>query len=209
MSFPESETQMESHKLVVKLFADGAVGLPLDAAIPVFHRLIQTQGLPGHLLIDVADYAHVPNGPGTVLVAHEANIHLDREHGVGLLYVRKQPVAGAATFRERLAEVFRAALTAADKLQSDSDLLGGLRFRTSDIVFRINDRLVAPNTEATFAAVSRDLQAFLAELFGSDVALEHRHDPERLFEVRIKPTAKRSVSDLLARLESTATTPAR
>jgi hypothetical protein len=200
---------MESHKLVVKLFADGAAGLPLDAAIPVFHRLIQTQGLPGHLLIDVADYAHVPNGPGTVLVSHEANIHLDREDGVGLLYVRKQPLAGAATFRERLAEVFRAALMTADKLQSDSDLLS-IRFRTGDMIFRINDRLLAPNTEATFAAVSGDLQAFLAELFGSDVALEHRHDdPRRLFEVRIKPTAKRSVSDLLARLESAAPATAR
>ena len=34
---------MESHKLVVKLFADGAAGLPPDAAIPVFHRWIQDQ----------------------------------------------------------------------------------------------------------------------------------------------------------------------
>ena len=198
---------MQSHKLSLKFFADdtGAVNaLPSDTFLHVFHSWIQRQAFPGHLLIDVADYAHVPNGPGTVLVAHEANIHLDREEGVGLLYVRKQPVAGATTFRERLAEVFRAALVAADKLQSDSDLLS-IRFRTGDMVFRINDRLLAPNTEATFAAVSGDLQAFLAELFGSDVALEHRHDdPRRLFEVRIRPSAKRSVSDLLARLESPA-----
>ena len=198
---------MESHKLVVKLFADNADHLASDAVIPVFHTWIQGQVLADHLLIDVADYAHVPGGPGTVLVAHEANIHLDREDGVGLLYIRKQPIAGATTFRERLAEVFRAALTAAERLQTDSDLLS-IRFRTGDIVFRINDRLVAPNTEATFAAVNGDLQSFLAELFGSDVALEHKHDPQRLFEVRIKPTAKRSVSDLLVRLDS-ATAPAR
>ena len=38
----------------------------------------RTHAVPDHLLIDVADYAHVPNGPGTVLVAHEANIHIDR-----------------------------------------------------------------------------------------------------------------------------------
>ena len=189
---------MESHKLVVKIFADGAPAP--DAVIPVFHRWIQEQALPGHLLIDVADYAHVPNGPGTVLVSHEANVHLDREDGVGLLYIRKQPVDGATTFRDRLAEVFRAALYCAEKLDNLPEL-GHLRFRTGDIAFRIADRLLAPNTESTFDAVRGDLQAFLAELFQSDVALEHKHDPQRLFEVRIKTTSRASLTDLLARLE--------
>ena len=196
---------MESYKLVVKIFADGAAGLSPDAAIPVFHRWIQDQTLPGHLLIDVADYAHVPNGPGTVLVSHEANIHLDRESGVGLLYIRKQPIPGATTFRERLAEVFRAALYAAEKLNGLPEV-GNIRFRTGDMSFRINDRLLAPNTEATYNAVSGDLQAFLAELFQGDIALEHKHDAQRLFEVRIRSTARASIAELLARLDSLAPT---
>jgi hypothetical protein len=199
---------MDSHKLVVKLYSEGAAGLPLDAVVPVFHHWIQEQGLPEHLLIDVADYAHVPEGPGTVLVSHEANIHLDREDGVGLLYVRKQPVADASTFRERLTEVFRAALVCAERLNGDPGL-GGIRFRADEIVFRINDRLVAPNNEATFRAVSPDLQAFLADLFQSDVAIEHKHDAQRLFEVRIKSTAPAPVTELLARLDSATTAPAR
>ena len=192
---------MDSHKLIVKLFADGAVGLPGDAFVRVFQAWIRDQSVPGHLLIDVADYAHVPNGPGTVLVAHEANVHWDLEDGrPGPMYVRKQPVAGATGLRDRLAAAFRGALQAAAKLESDP-ALEGVRVRTDEAVFRINDRLLGPNTEATFAAVSRDLQAFLAELYQGDVALEHRHDPQRLFEVRIRSTAKATVADLLSRLE--------
>jgi hypothetical protein len=60
--------------------------------VPVFHRWIQQKSFPNHLLVDVADYAHVPEGPGTLLVSHEANIHFDRDGGKpGVLYVRKQP----------------------------------------------------------------------------------------------------------------------
>lgn len=194
---------MDSHKLSLKLFADNADRLTHDAFVPIFHHWIQDQALPDHLLIDVADYAHVPNGPGTLVVAHEANIHLDREDGTGLLYIRKQPVAGAESFRERLAAVFRSAVFAANKLQSDPSV-AGIKFRTDEIVFRVHDRLNAPNTAETFSAVRGDLQSFLAELFKGDVALEHKQDNERLFEVRIRTNGKSSIADLLGRLEASA-----
>ena len=195
---------MDSHKLSIKLFADNAERLTHDAFVPIFHHWIQEQGIPDHLLIDVADYAHVPNGPGTLVVAHEANIHFDREDGrPGLLYLRKQPVDGAQTFRERLAAVFRAAVFAANKLQSDPSI-AGIRFRTDEIVFRIHDRLLAPNTAETFNDVRGDLQAYFADAFKGDVTLEHQRDDERLFEVRIRSNGKATLSDLLSRLDSLA-----
>ena len=192
---------MDSHKLSVKLFADGAAGLPGETFVKVFQAWIRDQSIPGHLLIDVADYAHVPNGPGTVLVAHEANIHWDLEDArPGPMYVRKQPVAGAATLRDRVAATFRGALHAAAQVEADP-ALDGIRVRTDEAVFRIHDRLLGPNTEATFSEVNGSLQAFLADLYQGDVALEHRHDPRRLFEVRIRSTTRRTVAELLARLE--------
>lgn len=191
---------MESHKLVVKLFADGADTLPLDAVVPVFHGWIRDQAIADHLLIDVADYAHVPNGPGTVLVAHEGNFHFDRQDGAGLLYVRKQPVAGASNFRERLTAVVRHALSAAAKLEVDPTI-AGIRFRPNEIVFRINDRLLGPNDEQTYRDIAPDLQAFFAELYQSDFTLEHRHDAQRLFEVRVKAKSPAKLTELLARLE--------
>ena len=191
---------MNSHKLSIKLLADGVDTLEKAAFVPVFHGWIRDQAMADHLLIDVADYEHVPNGPGTVLVAHEANIHLDHEDRPGLLYIRKQPVTGAASFRERLTTVFRAALQAARKLELDPTV-AGVKFRTNEVIFRIHDRLAAPNDEATYNAIAPDLQALLADIYKSDVALEHRHDPIRLFEVRIKSTNKPTITELLSRLE--------
>jgi hypothetical protein len=138
-----------------------------------------------HLLIDVADYAHVPDGPGTVLVAHEANIYADREAGrLGLLYTRKQPPAG--TFADRLRQALGATLKIAALLEADPGFEGKLKFRTDEISLRINDRLLAPNTPETFAAVKDDLQAVAGELFGGlPVILEHDATPARVFTVTI------------------------
>ena len=64
------------HRIGIKIAsADGA--LPARELVPVFHRWIQTGAVPGHLLIDVADYDHVPEGPGILLVAHEGNLGMD------------------------------------------------------------------------------------------------------------------------------------
>src|SRR5205814_1119849 len=120
--------------------------------------------LADHLLIDVADYKHVPEGPGTVLVSHEANIYTDQGEGrLGLLYFRKQPFAGAATFAERLRATFRDALEACNLLEEEPALHGRVRFRTDELLFRVYDRLLAPNTDETFAEVKPELEAFLSE----------------------------------------------
>lgn len=55
--------------LELKLFdeteGDGEGTLPSLSrdVVPVFHRWLQDQRLPGELLIDVADYSHVTGGP--------------------------------------------------------------------------------------------------------------------------------------------------
>ena len=92
---------MESSKLAVKFFVRDPAAVDTRAFIPLFHQWIQTHAVVDHMLIDVADYRHVECGPGTVLVAHEANFSTDTAGGkLGLLYARKQPIAG--NFGERL-----------------------------------------------------------------------------------------------------------
>lgn len=199
---------MHSHKLVLKFFAEDAPGLEESAFVPVFHSFIQSHALPGHLLIDVADYQHVPDGPGTVLVSHEANYYLDHSVGKrpGLMYQRKQPIAGARTFRERLTAVFAAALHACARLEGHPALSGSLRFRPGDAVLRINDRLLAPNTHETYEGIAPELREFLAGLYpGSDVALDYRPASSlSLFEVSIKSNLPPGVTALLDRLAATA-----
>jgi len=171
-------------KLAVKFFV--ADGSPVAQAefVPIFHSWIQTRAVADHQLIDVADYAHVPGGPGTMLIAHEGNFSMDTAGGrLGLLYNRKQPVAADVPFSQRLAQVFGACLSACARLQAA--LPGRVRFRSDDPILRINDRLLAPNNPDTFAKFRGQMQAFLENLYGSPVRLEHRPDPHELFEVAI------------------------
>jgi hypothetical protein len=127
---------MSLHRLGVKIeMAEGAA-VDLRALIPVFHRWIQQQGLPGHMLIDVHDYSHVHNGPGILLVAHEGNFSLDGSDGrPGLAYERKQPAA------DPLETCVESARAACRLLEAE-----GLRFRADELVVFANDRLLAPNT---------------------------------------------------------------
>jgi hypothetical protein len=189
---------MNAQKLCVKLFLKDPAQLHGVKLVPVFQSWIQMHAVEDHLAIDVADYEHVPDGPGTVLVTHEANFSLDSGGGrPGLLYQRKQPLPGS--FGERLATVFRAVLQGAARLEENP----GLAFRTDETSFRIADRLLAPNTAETFAGLKPELEAFLRKLFGSATfQLEHKASAEKLFEVAIKSATTASVADLLGRLDS-------
>lgn len=193
---------MDSHKLAVKFFVEDASHLKTDEDfVPVFHRWIQTRAIPEHQLIDVADYAHVKDGPGTVLVSHEANIHADLGDGrLGLLYFRKQPLPGA-TFADRLRKTFAHALQACALLESEQSLRGRLRFRTDEALFRVYDRLHAPNAPQTFDAIRPELHRFLQTLYKTDsIQLDYQPHPERLFEVSIRAGQSVPVSTLLERV---------
>ena len=195
---------MDSHKLIVKFFAADPASVPSHAFVPVFHSFIQTRAIPDHLLIDVTDYQHVHHGPGVLLAAHEANFYSDNGEGrLGLMYQRKQPLPGTGNLRDRLARVFAATFQACERLENDPAFEGRLRFRTDEIVLRINDRLLAPNEPETYHAVEPDLRAFLSDLYpGDELTLEPRHAPLTLFEVRVRVGSSPPVSDLLERLEA-------
>jgi len=187
---------METHKIIVKFFVEDASRIRGEAFVPIFHSWIQQKAIAEHLLIDVADYQHVNGGPGTVLVAHEANFSMDREDGkLGLMYARKQPAPGE--FFDRLKQAFRATLQGCARLEADTQL----RFRTNECVVRLNDRLLAPNNSQTYSAVEPQLRRLVDQLYvNADTHLEHRPHPQRLFEVQIKSSALLPLSTLLARL---------
>ena len=124
-SAPPDATAVQ--RIGLKVFLDdGAVLSPRDV-IPVFHRWIQTRAVDG-MLIDVADYAHLPTGPLVLLVAHEGRYVLDRgDDRLGLQYVRTQPLDGR--LETRLRTVAGMLVRAARLLESDATLPGPVRFR--------------------------------------------------------------------------------
>ena len=188
---------MLSSKLIFKLFLTDPHALKPGEIVPVFHNLIQTKAIAEHLLIDVADYEHVPEGPGSVLVAQEVNIHLDHGQGKpGLMYVRKQPIAGDLVARIR--EVLRFTLDIAHRLEQHPALADKAKFRTDEMVFRINDRLHGPNNAATFDAVKPALEAVLSEAYPiADLTFEHRSDAMELFEIHVRSSTNPGTAAML------------
>src|SRR5258708_27627083 len=134
----------------VKVFARQPVSIDQGVAITVFHRWIQERVCP-EMLIDVADYRHVPNGPGVMLIGHEANYSLDNTKGrLGLLYSRQQEGGGA---QENLRQAFDAAVAACRRLEKEPALPRKVAFDSGEGGVSIKERLVAPNPEETQIAL--------------------------------------------------------
>jgi hypothetical protein len=169
----------------VKLFATEGSSVRWPDLIPIFHRWIQEQAVDG-MLIDVADYAHVPAGPGVLLVAHDAFYSVDnRENRLGFLYNRRAALDGSLT--DKLNQAWTSAVRAAGKLESEASLGGTLRFDMQSCEVFVNDRLVAPNTQETFERLSPAITDFFTERFAIPVVLDWKADPRQLFRVRVRP----------------------
>ena len=162
----------------IKIFAKEPSAIELSDAIGVFHQWIRVSACP-EMLIDVADYEHVFEGPGILLIAHEANYSLDNRLGrLGLLYNRKAALNG--TFRSRLAQAHQAALAACDRLEQEPVFKGKLEFDRNAIEFFVNDRLLAPNTDETWQALKPELETYFP-----GAKLERTGEPRDLFRVVI------------------------
>ena len=186
---------MNVQHINVKFFLENPEAVNLADYAAVFNSWIQKQRLE-ELLIDVADYLHVHNGPGIMLIGYEADYSLDNRAGrLGLLYNRKAQLEG--TPQEKLAQAVRAALTAAQILEKEN----GLKFIGSEVQLIVNDRLLVPNTAETYAALEAELNAFFDRLYaGVTYALTHQPDPRERFTVSVKTEASFDVDTLLKNL---------
>jgi hypothetical protein len=189
---------MQLQHVNVKLLLHNSKGVSLEPLIPVFHSWIENQN--GELLIDVADYSHVPAGPGVVLIGDEGNYSVDNtDDRLGVRYNRKSELNGGN--QNSLAQAMRAALTACQRLESEPRLEGKFRFNGQDFEIFINDRLVAPNTIATCELLDPDFQLFFQKLFrGKEYTLSYDMDPRTLFTVMVKAAQPYSVAELLEAL---------
>lgn len=190
---------MDLHKFGIKFFVTPAEGFDILKLIPMYHRWIQHNALPD-LLIDVADYSHVPAGPGVMLIAHEGNYALDETgHERGVVYYSKHRLEGELS--ERLAHVARKALQAAELMRGDTELEGALKLPGNRLQFFANDRLVAPNTEVAYAAIEPALKVFLDRLYaGARYTCVHEPDSKERLAVRVQADGEVALPTLIARL---------
>jgi len=186
---------MQATKFQVKLYTR-AGEIELDKLIPVFHEWIRAKKISDELLIDVADYAHVPQGPGVVLIGHQSDYYLDvADNRPGLLYSRKRGFDG--DLGAGIDDAFQRALNACRLLEDEDSL--GLRFATDEVLFRVQDRLAAPNGDATYDAYKPALEQASSAFFGGTPSLERVGSEGEPFAVRIRTGGSGTVADALAR----------
>lgn len=177
---------MEIQHINVKIFAAPGATIDLEKVNLIFHEWIQKDQGDGELLLDVADYAHVPEGPGMMLIGHDSNYSLDFVLGgrAGLLYNRKTALSGENT--DRLRDALRRALKACDRLEAHQHTQGALKFNRREILVLVNDRALAPNEADVFQRLKPDFDAVFGEVFADSHRLEFvEGDSRERFAVRV------------------------
>ncbi|MFM9073545.1 MAG: hypothetical protein ACKOOC_09120 [Cyanobium sp.] len=169
-----------------------------DAAfIPIFHEWIRLKTIPG-ALIDVADYRHVPEGPGIMLISHEINYAM--EHGGGQFGLSAQRKLGpGSTHGERILELAKRLALFGSLLESDGRLGGQLRFEGEKFIYLANDRLQLPNTDEAFAVLQTELEAVGLDLYGGSPVTVSRiqNDPRDRLSALVETTGTVALSSLV------------
>ena len=191
---------MQLQHMNVKLLVKNPEEVPLEALIPVFHSWIQGQVFE-ELLLDIADYRHVPAGPGVVLIGHQGNYSVDNtDERLGVRYNRKEIVNGSN--QDALRQAMRASLIACQRLETEPLLEGKLRFGGQEIECFVNDRLLAPNGDSTREAFRSDFDTFFKKLFGGSEYSASYASPRRLFGLSVKSSRVFGTEELLANLDA-------
>ncbi|HVN38833.1 MAG TPA: hypothetical protein VMW19_11765 [Myxococcota bacterium] len=192
---------MQPKRIAVKFFAapDPAAAVDLHPFLGIFHRFIQKGVLPG-LLLDVADYAHVPEGPGVILIGHDVDYGIDLAGGrTGLLTTRKR--LESTPVGVSLIDTLRRSLAALAALAAEPE--SKLRFATQFFHLDLLDRLAAPNDEAGFAAARDAIAPALDQLYGAGAWKASRasdSDLRKPLALRVELQAALPLESLAARL---------
>ena len=154
---------MDLQKFGIKLYLATNGTFDSKDFIPVFHNWIQDKVVSDHILIDVADYSHIPDGPGVMLIAHEGHFSLDQENRQpGMMYMRRSELEG--DFKERFIHVLSTAIQAANRLRNNK-INKEVDFINNSFRFMTNDRRVADNTYENQNLYKDEVQKALAELY--------------------------------------------
>lgn len=190
---------MELQHINVKIFVEDPRALDLHAFNPIFQTWIR-QRVTDEVLIDVADYLHVPEGPGMVLIGLEADYALDNTDGRwGLKYNRKASVGGKNT--DRIRQALKAALSACERLEKEPRLNNKIKFVTTEFQVFVNDRALAPNVPKTWPQCEKDFREVFSKVLGENsLRFELVKNPRSLFGFHVYSKNSQSMQDLIKRL---------
>ena len=191
---------MNVQALSLKVFVSGKLRFDPELLIPIFHEWIRVGKLPGRLLIDVADYRHVPDGPGVMIIGDGVHIGFDSGEGKpGIVYSMKRDQPGP--IGTKLEDLFVSTLTVCKLLLAEPSLSGKISFRTDNMQLAVMSRLYAPNTEETLEAITPSLLRFSKRLYlDQEVRVKLVAPAPAPFSVTLEANESHAVDVLLGRL---------
>ena len=186
-------------RIQIKIASDLRVGLRLDPFVTIFGRWRNEQH-PADW-IDLADYAHLPRGPGIVLVGQRCSVAFDlADPGPGILYTARKGLTGSHA--ERLCSAFAWCLDLSKRLSAEPEFPQDVRLRTGMLELRFNDRLETPDTPETDAELRPVVAQVLDQLFGSGGYDLQRCSDDSVYGFHVQARKSEALDALLARIAS-------
>jgi hypothetical protein len=183
-------------KIDVRAGLEAPPGFDFDALLAVFGRWRQE---PDQEILDLADYLHVPTGPGCLLVSKRWHFGIDFESPAALRLFFSTRKGLEGTLEDRIAEAIRQTLSKGARLVAEPELAGKVQVRGGEIELTINDRLIAPNTPEVDALVRPALARVLDRLWGEN-SYELARDARPAARLGYTAHARSSVPDIGALL---------
>jgi hypothetical protein len=167
---------MDLQRVSLKILSNAPATLNLDPFLAIFGRWRADASHPAQW-VDLADYAHMPRGPGIVLIGHRCNFSFDLGTAApGILYLSKKDLTG--TLPDRLRSVFCDAFTLALSLLQEKDFPENVQLRTGALELAFNDRLETPHADRTDEELRPAVVTVLDGLFGAG-GYHLRPEPDR------------------------------
>ena len=190
---------MDLQQINIKVFTTEDSKVNYTNFIKVFNRWMEEADSDDYL--NYADYSHVDAGPSVLLILKQANYSIDDAyHQSGFLYNRKHTVEGdnVDKIRQALTEV----LSKCEQLEASAELENAVHFNGGELLFMINNRHIAPNTQETATAIQADLTPVLQQVYGDDNFTVERtsEDTRERFALRISANSDKPISELLSNL---------
>ena len=154
-------------KFDLRLFADVAPDLGMDE---ISNRILEIFGRwrleEGEELMDLADYAHVPEGPGILLIGHRWQFGVDWANSKpSLFYSSRKGLSGDLS--ERLGQALSGLFQKSARLLGEDSMATGLTPQLGELEIAFNDRLSFPNNPASDKVARPAVDAVLAKLYVS------------------------------------------
>ena len=182
-----------AERVQIKLFANENPPAA-QHLIPVFHSWIQNKTLD-ELVIDVADYSHVYQGPGVVLIGHAVDYYYDESEGKpGLLFSRKRDFKG--DFKSLLYDAFSQTFKACLLLEQEKGI--NLSFATDELLVRVVDRLHIDNREESFERLETLVKEIARENYQTEVFTQRVEDKKGPLSIRVRFDQPNALSTLVS-----------